>query len=376
MPNIEKSAIIRWAIPSLAMLLFTLVIGCAEPQVVERIVEVEKVIEIEVPVEVVVTATPVKLDEDEVSKGEAQRPVLTPTVAERNTSVLHIGGDRHFTQLSALAFSEGISITVGGYWSDRGYSRGDVFPIPSEYRGVLVTDITPSHSELEGLRQFVASGGNAAIFISSCESDVLESLQFVFGVSCVIITRGKFEWNYYLELRGRGEQYSPHWGGLILETTDLNLRSKVAFVTGQSDEIACTSTATVASRSVCTSLSGTVGDGNVLFLLGSLNNSTRFEDGTLHSRDNMKAASRLLYWLVEEPSSRVLPSNNSPYFLFPLDELSTDSFHADSVLARFSTVDPVESEERADAVDRIISQHGLGGVDTARALDLVHIIAP
>ena len=56
--------------------------------------------------------------------------------------------------------------------------------------------------------------------------------------------------------------------------------------------------------------------------------------------------------------------------------MRTNSFDAVSALARFSTADPTEGEERADAVGQTIKQYQSGDVDQARALDLLHTIAP
>ena len=56
--------------------------------------------------------------------------------------------------------------------------------------------------------------------------------------------------------------------------------------------------------------------------------------------------------------------------------LSGDSFDAASVLARFSTPDPVEGEARADAAGEIIARYKSGASDIERVLDLLHIMAP
>ena len=55
---------------------------------------------------------------------------------------------------------------------------------------------------------------------------------------------------------------------------------------------------------------------------------------------------------------------------------SSSSFDAASVLARFSTTDPAQGEEQADAVGEIIAQHQSGSADNGRVLDLLHTIAP
>ena len=56
--------------------------------------------------------------------------------------------------------------------------------------------------------------------------------------------------------------------------------------------------------------------------------------------------------------------------------MRTNSFDAASALARFSTADPKEGEERADAVGQTIKQYQSGDVDQARVLDLLQTIAP
>ncbi len=53
-----------------------------------------------------------------------------------------------------------------------------------------------------------------------------------------------------------------------------------------------------------------------------------------------------------------------------------DSFDTSSMLARFSTDDPFVGEARADAASEIIARYTSGDADTARILDLLHIIAP
>ena len=55
---------------------------------------------------------------------------------------------------------------------------------------------------------------------------------------------------------------------------------------------------------------------------------------------------------------------------------SDNSFDAASVLARFSTPDPAEGEQRADAVGEIIAQYKSGKADASRVLDLLHTVAP
>ena len=52
------------------------------------------------------------------------------------------------------------------------------------------------------------------------------------------------------------------------------------------------------------------------------------------------------------------------------------SFDAASVLARFSTSDPLEGEARSDAAGRIIALYRSGGADINHVLDLLHTMAP
>ena len=54
----------------------------------------------------------------------------------------------------------------------------------------------------------------------------------------------------------------------------------------------------------------------------------------------------------------------------------SSSFDAASVLARFSTTDPEQGEQRADAAGELIAQHQSGNADRARVLDLLHTIVP
>ena len=55
---------------------------------------------------------------------------------------------------------------------------------------------------------------------------------------------------------------------------------------------------------------------------------------------------------------------------------SVSSFDAASVLARFSTPDPVEGEARANAAGRIIALYRAGDADINRLLDMLHTMAP
>lgn len=53
-----------------------------------------------------------------------------------------------------------------------------------------------------------------------------------------------------------------------------------------------------------------------------------------------------------------------------------DSFNTASVLARFSTTDPVEGEARANAAGEIVAQYQSGKVDRAKVVELLHTVVP
>ena len=73
------------------------------------------------------------------------------------------------------------------------------------------------------------------------------------------------------------------------------------------------------------------------------------------------------------PSGRfALPSGESGIPVL----FSYTSFDTASVLARFSTDDPLVGEARADAVGEIIAKYESGDVDDARVLELLHTVAP
>ena len=73
-----------------------------------------------------------------------------------------------------------------------------------------------------------------------------------------------------------------------------------------------------------------------------------------------------------EPGRFALPSGESGIPVLP----DYTSFDAASVLARFSTDDPLMGEVRSDAVGEIIAKYKSGDADDARVLELLHTIAP
>ena len=351
------------------------------PVDVEKVVEVEKIVRVEVPVEVekivfkevpvevekvVIKEVPVEVvKEVEVVVEKVVTPTPVPTPVTADTGVLFI--DNHdwakYTNLPAIGFSEGIPVTVT---DDQ--DAAIPFLNIAEYRAVLVTN-TPNAQLLRALYDYVHSGGNAAVFMELCDS---EALQAEFKVACANTPHTFF-------LQGRGEWYAPFWNGLTIASSDLDPRyghrARVHFLAGQTD-FTCVRRTHPEIGSFCTAVYGKVGRGKAIFLTNSANYgctnpysspysscpSHFLEDRSIHLKDNTEAAARLFHWLVEGPSSRALPAY--------------DSFDAASVLARFSTSDPIQGEARADAASQIIARHKSGDVDTAHILDLLHTIAP
>ena len=92
-----------------------------------------------------------------------------------------------------------------------------------------------------------------------------------------------------------------------------------------------------------------------------------YDDGTVtcSGRDNQNQTTA--------PGGRfALPDSGSS----SRSQAAYDSFDASSILARFSTPDPLLGEARADAASEIVTRHKSGDVGTGRVLDLLHIIAP
>ena len=73
-----------------------------------------------------------------------------------------------------------------------------------------------------------------------------------------------------------------------------------------------------------------------------------------------------------EPGPFAVPSGESG---IPV-QLGYNSFDSASLLARFSTDDPLLGEVRAEAVGRILAQYRSGDANEADVLDLLHTIAP
>lgn len=358
-----------WATPAFTVLLFAIAVGCqSEPQVIviDRTVEVIREVEVvkEVVVErvVVVTATPVPTPTASRSAPTAQPAAMSiPTTVAKNRSILLVRNwnTDDFTQLGSLGFSEGISVKIVAgktRWSNQtGRPPKDISF--NKHRSMMVVG-EPNSILLDEVRTFVSSGGNAVLLINRCKAydqDIeylQQELQFAFGVSCA-------ESSVSYPIRGRGDRFLPFWDGLVLSSPE---HTSVEFVPGPSGDFECIGKVQVEIGTLCTALHGVVGNGNVLFIANPhMTWASTFGDEYIHLRDNRKAASRLLNWLVEAPSTRTSP---------------TDSFDAASVLARFSTSDRVEGEARADAVGEIITQHQSGNADSARVLDLLHTVAP
>ena len=208
---------------------------------------------------------------------------------------------------------------------------------------------------LKKVREFVFSGGNAALFIFQCETGLQKDLQLSFEISCA-------DARLLVNERRRGEQMAPFLHGLVMDIREIS----IDFVPGPSRRFECVAKLQGEDRTGCTALSGNVGNGKAIFMdRGTLYSYASapawFEDKHFHDADHREAASKLLNWLVEEAGG---------------SRLRTNSFDAVSALARFSTADPTEGEERADAVGQTIKQYQSGDVDQARALDLLHTIAP
>ena len=318
--DMRKNAPLKWAIPVLTALVLALAIGCSgEPQVV--VVENEVV--------VVVTATP---ERPTLSAGSGRKPQrdVQPTLTAIDPSVLivvayletHSSQCCSYTRLSSSALSEEIRSEVVLGVDPHSNLVGK---IPEgvdlrDYRAVLVQG-EPTHELLEEVRAFVSSGGNAAFLLPECspstENPINDHLQLSFGISCVITAP--------FRIRGRGDQFAPLWQGLVM---DGDYDSRVDFSPGPSGEFKCVANVKTEGRTVCTALQGTIGAGRVLFIADTRVLSI-FSDAGYQRGDHAEAASRLLNWLVEEPSARVLPSGNSSDF--------PRSFNAASVVARFST---------------------------------------
>ena len=406
---------VRWAIAVLGIMLFAVAIGCSgEPEVVE--VPVEKVVEVEVVREVEVESSEVEALRKELEElkaamqtsraagttappqssstpaSSAPGPTAAATPAATATPKppsLYVAVDDkrftdEFTQLQSLAFAEGISIKVGNLAPQQFQRRGRHDALYIVAAGQNLTAET-----LSAVRSFVSTGGSAVIFLKNCdEPNYLDTL----GVSCANIedmfpkSRFRYSAGGSPRITFEGESFAPFWDGLHIDNggSGCGTRNSICarmseLRAGISNEIECVARLQWRhlenSMDVCTALYGAIGDGNILILSrGPFFDRTSnakmiwFEDDLIKRRDNEEAAVRLLRWLfdADAPTSRTVPSSEAPY----------SSFDAASILARFSTDDAVEGERRAAAVDEIIAQHQSGDVDRARAMDLMHIIAP
>ena len=338
--------------------------GCSEPQVVEKIVEVEKV--------VVVTATPVPTPAAEQDTGDE------PTLVD-DWSVLIVDaeslGYSSYSNFAALGFSKGIPTGVVN--PPRSGERY-VHTIPKslsirEHPGIIVVG-KPEGDLLEQMHEYALSGGNLAILVNSCYGNVRPDLERIFGISCGETNFG---------MRGRGEQFAPFLRGLVINVQHLDddfLRHaeyRTNFLSGPSGDFRCVAKAKTLINEqmveLCTALYGTVGHGKVIVMAGGwivtssgIMGATYvspewFNDEFIHGMDHERAALRLFNWLVDKPIQ---------------DASTNNSFDTASVLARFSASDPVEGEERASAAGEIIEQHRSGNVDSARIADLLHTVAP
>ena len=403
--DVQVMKTIRSAVLVLTTLLSAVAIGCSsEPEVVvvekevirevpvevevEKIVEVEVVKEVPVEVEKIVevekevpvpaaASTPVARATATPALRATATPVSTATPALRATAtpvstatpaptdVLLLAGHREkgnryndnvwqYSHLPALGFSEGIPITVTRYST----------PSVSEYGGVVAARI-PEGSGMSEIHSYVYSGGNAAVFVDTCDTDDAERLQADFRVTCAKMPSRDYR------IQGSGEQFAPFWGGLTISLFDSIVR--VQLLPGQS-EFTCIEAWDEESGTFCSALYGSVGKGNVIFMISGLDPGCTYprkcpnnilSDEYINHYDNKEAASRLLHWLVQTDTESRSQSS----------QLET-KFEAASVLARFSTTSAVEGEERANAVGEIIAQYGSGSPDGSRVLDLLHTIAP
>ena len=280
----------------------------------------EKVVEVEVIREIVVPATP-------SAPTPRSKPVLFATY-----------GPSSYTAAAALGFSEGIEVEL------RPLSNDGTIPVGLEnHRGVVLVSAAPSYEALAQVRALVEEGQRAAIILRYCDSEVQENMRSAFGVSCS--QRGT-------EVRGGGQQISPLFNGLLMEVSP-----GVEFSPGPlgNDECVAAAAAKDDSGSVCTAVFGTAGSGQYIFL----NIATNGEGGpwifnrAIEFVDNREAVLRLLNWVIEDPTARAQPTQ---------EPSGARTFDPASLLARFSTSDPAEGEERAAAATEIIKQSLTGSL--------------
>ena len=91
------------------------------------------------------------------------------------------------------------------------------------------------------------------------------------------------------------------------------------------------------------------------------------------NNDEGQSASRTGPFAVPSSSGRSRPDNSPSVAAY--NSLDSAALPA-SILARFSTSNAIEGEERSAAVNEIVSQYRSGDVDDTRVLDLLHTIAP
>lgn len=338
--------------------------------VVEKVVEVEKIVEVVKEIEVAETssipalrATAMPVPIATPAPRATATPVPTATPAPTDVLLLALYGEKGnrysdyswaYSHLPALGFSNGIPITVTRYET----------PNVSDYAGVLVARV-PEWGGMSEVHSYVYSGGNAAVFVDTCDTDDAENLQADFGITCAKMPSRDYR------IQGSGEQFAPFWDGLTISLFGAIVR--VQLLPGQS-EFTCIEAWDEESGTFCSALYGSVGKGNVIFMISGLDPYCTYArdcpDNILNDRyinhyDHKEAASRLLRWLVRTDTESRSQSS----------QLET-KFEAASVLARFSTTSAVEGEERANAVGEIIAQYGSGSPDGSRVLDLLHTIAP
>ena len=322
--DVQVMKTIRSAVLVLTTLLSAVAIGCSsEPEVVvvekEVIrevpveVEVEKIVEVEVVKEVPVEVEKIVEVEKEVpvpaaastpvaraTATPALRATATPvsTATPAPTDVLLLAGHREkgnryndnvwqYSHLPALGFSEGIPITVTRYST----------PSVSEYGGVVAARI-PEGSGMSEIHSYVYSGGNAAVFVDTCDTDDAERLQADFRVTCAKMPSREYR------IQGSGEQFAPFWDGLTISLFDSI--GIVQLLPGQSG-FTCIEAWDEESGTFCTALYGRVGKGRVIFMISPLAPGCTYprhcpenilSDEYINHYDHKEAASSLLHWLV------------------------------------------------------------------------------
>ena len=250
----------------------------------------------------VVTATPVTIA---VATRPAAKPTPSPVVPNRSVLLVQLNSTDHYvnyTHFSALEFTEGISVdkVIDDGWTSANFKR---------HRGVIVVGERPTFNLLKKVREFVFSGGNAALFFFQCETGLQKDLQLSFEISCA-------DARLLVNERRRGEQMAPFLHGLVMDITEIS----IDFVPGPSRRFECVAKLQWEDRTGCTALSGNVGNGKAIFIDRGTSYSyasapTWFEDEHFHDADHREAASKLLNWLVEEAGAadcEPIPSTQPP----------------------------------------------------------------